>query len=129
MNFILLMDSYIKLRNTILALTGLVLIPIFWKFAGYRKTYFIVFFLSVFFLLTTLFFTTELDKLGDIVDLIIMSFTLELPPILLVLSIRNLDKKVEIPRWISIAGLIVSLVLCVILFIAIMAGVSGGMIG
>jgi len=110
-------------------LTGLVLIPLTWKFVGYKKTYYIVFFLSVLFLSLAFFFTAELDRLGDICDLIIISLTLELPLILLVLSFRNLNKETDVPRWLSISGLIVSLILCGILFIAVMAGGGGGMIG
>src|SRR5580700_1487717 len=125
MKFILLMDTYIKLRNIILMVTGIVLIALIWKFAGYKKTYFIVFFFSIFFFVPTLFFGSELDRLGDIVDVIILSFTIELPPVLLFLSIRNFEKQLGIAKWLSITGLIVSLILCIILFIGMMAGGGG----
>jgi hypothetical protein len=123
------MDPYIKLRNIFLMITGIVLIALIWKFAGYKRTYFIVFFFSIFFLVATLFFGSELDRLGDIVDVIILSFTIELPPVLLYLSIRNFEKQPGIAKWISITGLIVSFILCIILFIGMMAGGGGGMIG
>jgi hypothetical protein len=129
MKLFLLMDSYTKLRNTILMVMGLVLIALVWKFAGYKKTYFIVFFFSIFFLVATLFLGSKLDILGDIADVIILSLTIELPPVLFFLSIRNLEKQAGIAKWISITGLIVSFILCIILFIGLMSGVSGGMIG
>ena len=120
------------MRDTIFSIVGLILICFIafrWNYRGYKITYFVISILAILFPAVTIYFSSELDKLADVCVLIILSFTLELPPALLIMSVRNLNKEVEIPRILSIINIVISCGLTIFLLIAIMAGVSGGMIG
>jgi hypothetical protein len=132
MNHLLFELSYKQLRNVIFIIAGLILIGLVAlsrKSIGYRRTYFFINFLSVLFPVVSLYFSNELEKLGDVVILIIMALTFELPVFLLVYSIKNLNQKINIPQIFSIVNIILSAGLLIILFIGVMSAVSGGMIG
>ena len=115
---------------TISLLSLAAIIAICWKLIGYRKTYFLVAFLTVLLFVICFFFGPEyLDKLSETLQDVIMYSSLILPIVLFALSVRNLYVKNTIPRMFSISNIVLSLGIILVFIFAIMSGVSASMIG
>lgn len=97
-----------------------------WKFAGYRKTYFFIAFLTVLFFVLTF---IEFARPNEILESIMNTCTLALPLFLLALSIRNLNVNTDVPRIFTVANLVLSAGIIIVLIIAIMSAVGGTIIG
>ncbi len=107
-----------------------VLIALCWKFIGYRKTYFLVAFLTVLLFFICFFLGSEyIDKLNETLQDVVIYSALELPIVLFALSVRNLYVKNTIPRMFTIANIVLSLGIILVFIFAIMSGVSASMIG
>jgi|GEM_PF-2135324 len=133
MNHLGFLDTFAALRNFVLIVGVVVLtalIASLWKFAGYKRTYYSLSFFAVAVPCFVIFGGNWYDKISDLMQAIIVSLVMELPPIVLVLSVRNLNKQVEIPKWFSITNVILSSIFIVIFLIGVMiGGGGGGMIG
>jgi hypothetical protein len=132
MSHLCFLDNYQQLRNLVLIVVVVVLaglIALLWKFIGYKKTYFIISFFAVAIPSFVIFGGQWVDKISDLSQAILISLVMELPPIVLVLSVRNLNNKIEIPKWLTITNIVLSSSFIVIFLIAIMVGGGGGMIG
>ena len=96
---------------------------------GYRRTYFLTAFLSVLVFVIGFFYGNELEKLGTVMVDTIMYSMVELPIVLFILSVRNLYVKVNIPRVLTIANIVLSLGIIVMIIIAVLSYAGGTMIG
>jgi hypothetical protein len=133
MSHLLFLDTFEQLRNFVLIVALVILagiIALLWKFAGYKTTYFLLSFFAVVIPSFVIFGGQWFDKISDLSQAILVSLVMELPPIVLVLSVRNLNKQVEIPKWITISNIVLSSIVIVIFLIGVMVGGGGGgMIG
>ena len=119
--------KWIGLIISFIGLSGL--IALFWKFIGYRRAYFLVAFLTVLVFVMGFFYGAEIEKLNPIVQDILMYSIIDSPIALFALSVRNLYANTTVPRIFSIANIVLSIGMILVLIVAIMSGVSASMIG
>ena len=132
MNHICFLDTFAELRNFVLIIAAVVLaglIALLWKFAGHKRTYYLLSFFAIAIPSFVIFGGGWYDKISDLLQAIMVSLVMELPPVVLVLSVRNLNKQIEIPKWLTITNILLSCIFIVIFLMGVMVGGGGGMIG
>jgi hypothetical protein len=124
---------FIESRNLIIVLTAIFLvltIGLGWKYIGYPTTYIIITLSTAIFSITDVIFSAQIDKLHEVIGLVIASIIIELSPFLFILSIINLFKKTRIPIILSILNIVFSAGLILLLIRSIILEAIGpGFIG
>lgn len=126
-------SRFIESRNLILVLTAIFLalmIGLSWKLTGYPKTYIIITIATTIFLIVSLVSSAQINKLNEVIGLILATILVELSPFLFVLSIANLFKKTSIPIILSILNIVLSAWIIMLLVASIiLAQIGPGVIG